>query len=27
LATFRKVRDNIRTFVETLPGSLEGKSS
>jgi len=26
MATFRKVRDDIRTFIETLPGSLEGKS-
>jgi len=26
MATFRKVRDDIRTLVETLPGSLEGKS-
>jgi len=27
MATFRKVRDDIKTFVETLPGSLEGKNS
>jgi arsenate reductase len=27
MATFKKVRDDIRMFVETLPGSLEGKSS
>jgi len=26
MATFRKVRDNIRTFVETLPEGLEGES-
>ena len=27
MATFRKVRDDIRTFVETLPESLEGENS
>ncbi len=27
LATFRKVRDNIRTFVETMPESLEAENS
>ena len=27
MATFRKVRDDIKSFVETLPGSLEGKNS
>ena len=26
MATFRKVRDDIRTFIETLPQSLESKS-
>ena len=26
MATFRKVRDDIRTFVETLPENLEGES-
>jgi len=26
LATFRKVRDDIRTFIETMPESLEDKS-
>jgi len=26
MATFRKVRDDIRTFVETLPESLEAES-
>ncbi len=26
MATFRKVRDDIRTFIETLPQYLEGKS-
>ncbi len=26
MATFRKVRDDIRTFVETLPQSLEGEN-
>ncbi len=26
MATFRKVRDDIRTFIETLPKSLEAKS-
>ncbi len=27
LATFRKVRDDIRTFVETMPESLEAENS
>ncbi len=27
LATFRKVRDDIRTFVETMPESLESENS
>ncbi|MFH1881821.1 MAG: arsenate reductase ArsC [Planctomycetota bacterium] len=27
MATFRKVRDNIRTFVETMPESLEAENS
>ena len=26
MATFRKVRDDIRTFIETMPESLEDKS-
>jgi arsenate reductase len=26
MATFRKVRDDIRTFIEILPEGLEGKS-
>ncbi len=27
MATFRKVRDDIRTFIETLPNCLEGENS
>ena len=27
MATFRKVRDDIRTFIETLPNCLEGGNS
>lgn len=26
MATFRKVRDDIRTFIETLPQSMEGEN-
>lgn len=27
MATFRKVRDDIKTFIETLPNCLEGENS